>query len=554
MRWQVRLRFARFALATTAGLIALPGVVLLATSERVSAPVALATLAAGIAIGALAASVVIASYATRRLMRTTDALQKMANGTLDLRLPRARIREFDDLSHTVNSMATAMADTRRRLMHQAFHDRLTGLPNRALFMSKLEEALSNALLGGTVAVLFVDLDRFKFINDTLGHQVGDTLLTIVSRRLLAAAGPDCTVARLGGDEFTILIESPRAEQRALEVADEVTQRMLAPFKVAGHELFATASVGVAVNTLHVHSITELLRQADIALYRAKAEGKARFVLFKPALDAMTVEDVDLDSALRRALQRDQLRIHYQPEVDLTSGAVVGMEALLRWEHPHRGVLSPDAFIAIAEETGEIVNIGSWVLEQTCTQVAAMSARAVAAPTVSVNISASEFRQANLAQRVARVLDRAGLPPSRLRLELTETILMEDIPASVETLSELRRVGVRLAIDDFGTGYSSLSYLRNLPVDTLKVDRSFVCDIGRDTRSNAVVQAIIELGRALSMEVTAEGIETFEQLRFLRASGCRLGQGHYFSPAVDMHDMERLLRQSSRRGGSLYRVA
>ncbi|GAB4324161.1 MAG: hypothetical protein Kow0010_05890 [Dehalococcoidia bacterium] len=554
MRWRIRLRFARFALATTAGLIALPGVLLFASNERLSTPVGLFTLTAGIAIGGLAASVLIAGYATRRLTRATDALQKMANGTLDLRLPGARIREFDDLSHTVNSMATNMEETRRRLLHQAFHDRLTGLPNRAMFMSKLEAALGNALLGGSVAVLFVDLDRFKFINDTLGHQVGDTLLTIVSRRLLSAAGPDCTVARLGGDEFTILIESPRAEQRALEVAEAVTERMLSPFKVAGHELFATASVGVAVNTLHVHSITELLRQADIALYRAKAEGKARFVLFKPALDALTIDDVDLDSALRRALQRDQLRVHYQPEVDLTSGAVVGMEALLRWDHPHRGVLSPDEFIAIAEETGEIVNIGSWVLEQACTQVAAMSARAVAAPVVSVNISASEFRHANLAHRVARVLDRTGMPPPRLRLELTESVLMEDIPASVETLTELRRVGVRLAIDDFGTGYSSLSYLRSLPVDTLKVDRAFVGDIGRDRRSNAVVQAVIELGRALSMEVTAEGIESLEQLRFLRAAGCRLGQGHYFSPAVDVHEMERLLRQSSRRGGSLYRVA
>lgn len=517
----------------------------------------------GVALGALVVTTVggaifLGSRLSRSIRQATSAMRALSEGNFEGRLALAPIRELDELSASFNAMAAKLQASTERLVHQAYHDPLTGLPNRALFMSRLSAALRGASgPPGGVAVIFVDIDRFKVLNDTLGHSVGDTLLRVLSDRLLAVAGRGTVVARLGGDEFTLLVQSHSAEAHAVEIAERICQQLSRAFSIAGHELFVTASIGISVNEAGGAAITELLRRADVALYRAKSGGRARWELYHSSLDVVSVEQLDLDTALRRAVERQQLLLHYQPEVDLATGAITGTEALLRWDHPHRGILSPADFIALAEETGEIIHIGQWVLAEACRQAVSFSERAPRLPgglVVSVNISPSEFRLPGLAGRVAGVLRDTGLPGRQLKLELTETVLMEDVPAAIETLNALRQLGVRLAIDDFGTGYSSLSYLQCFPVDTIKIDRSFVGAIGRDHRTEAIVTAIVDLGRALSMDATAEGIEHPAQLRFLRQTGCARGQGHYFAPPLAAAAFEQLLRESGARGGRLYEVA
>ena len=493
-------------------------------------------------------------YVQRRLAAIAAIVRRIGRGDLDAAVPRSFVHELDELGHTIGVVASELRESRGDLIHRAYYDPLTKLPNRAHFMNRLERAMAKASQRGTVAVLFVDLDRFKLINDTLGHDVGDSLLAAASKRLEMAAGQDALVARLGGDEFTVLVEGPLAEVRALAVAEEITRRMNAPISVAGHELLATASVGIAVNGRQGHTMSELMRKADIALYRAKAEGRARHVLFKPEHEDLTVDDVDLTSALHRATERGQFALYYQPVVDLRTGTIMGMEALLRWNHPHRGILSPNDFLTMAEESGDIVAIGQWVLERACSETQQMSTQSVSAPVVGVNISATEFRRSDLVARVAKVLGDTGLPPSQLKIELTESVVMDDIPATVATLDELRALGVRIAIDDFGTGYSSLSYLQHLPVDTIKIDQSFVAAIGAESRTEAIVEAVVRLGVALDMQVTAEGVETEEQIAFLRKSGCASGQGRLFSMPVPRDQFVALLRRSVRFGGGVYRVA
>lgn len=503
----------------------------------------LALLTAALAIA------VVALIVTRRLIPPLAAsvrgLQAIASGQLDHTLPTSTtLRELDAVAVSFNGMTSRFQDSTDRLVHQAFHDPLTGLPNRALFMTRVKQALTAAnRKGAGLAVLFIDVDRFKVLNDSLGHTAGDKLLATISRRLLAAVGDRHTVARFGGDEFTILIESRGAESEALMVAEQVMSALRRPVSIEGHELFVSASVGIAVSTARDSTITDLLRKADIALYRAKAEGRARYALYHPAQDFVTVDQLDLDTALRRAIERHQLLLYYQPEVDLITTRVVGMEALLRWDHPYRGVLSPVDFISLAEETGEIVNIGQWVLEEACRQAAYLNSRPnrEADLLMSVNLSAAEFRQESIGDRIAEVLDRTGLPPSQLRLEITESVLMDNLPVTIETLNGLKSLGVQLAIDDFGTGYSSLSYLQKLPVDTLKIDQVFIGNLGHDERSYPIVTAVVALGEALGLDVTAEGIESASQLDYLRAVGCRRGQGNYFSSPIDRATLVEILR-------------
>ena len=476
----------------------------------------------------------------RPLGAIASTMRISVDSDFGLAAPSSSVSEIDDISSAFQQMSGAIQESTDSLVHRAFHDTLTGLPNRALFLSGFTRALNLAQRKNRVAVLFLDVDRFKYLNDTLGHAVGDQLLSVFSQRLVGAAEGQL-VARLGGDEFTVLVQSTNAQATALRIAERILYSLQRPFSLSGHEMFVSASIGLAVSAQSDRTSTELLRKADIALYRAKAEGRARLVLFTPELDAIPAEQFDLDNALRRSVERQELLLHYQPIVDLRSGDISGMEALLRWDHPHRGILSPATFISIAEETGEIIRIGQWVLEEACRKtVEFQRARPNYPLTVCVNISAAEFRQADLPSRIAKVLETTRLPAKQLKLELTESVLISDIPATLEMLRELRALGVGLSIDDFGTGYSSLSYLQRLPVDTLKVDQSFIARLGVDATSGPVLRAIVDLGNALKMNIVAEGIENAWQWDFLYGIGCKQGQGHLFKEPVEGAEFARLL--------------
>ncbi len=500
--------------------------------------------------GEVALSIVLAVLVIyvvhRKVARPLDAIASTMRVSMDGDFhevtPSSSIREIDQISSAFRQMTGAIQESTDSLVHRAFHDTLTGLPNRALFLSGFTRALNLSKRKNRVAVLFLDIDRFKYLNDTLGHGVGDQLLSVFSQRLVGAAEGQL-VARLGGDEFTVLVQSTNAQATAMRIAERILYSLQRPFSLSGHEMFVTSSIGIAVSTESDRTSTELLRKADIALYRAKAEGRARLELFTSELDAIPAEQFDLDNALRRSVERQELLLHYQPIVDLRSGDISGMEALLRWDHPHRGILSPATFISIAEETGEIIRIGQWVLEEACRKtVEFQRARPNYPLTVCVNISAAEFRQADLPHRIAKVLESTRLPAKQLKLELTESVLISDIPATLEMLSELRALGVGLSIDDFGTGYSSLSYLQRLPVDTLKVDQSFIARLGVDATSGPVLRAIVDLGNALKMNIVAEGIENAWQWDFLYGIGCKQGQGHLFKEPVEGAEFARLLAQ------------
>ena len=431
-----------------------------------------------------------------------------------------------------------------RLERQAFYDPLTGLPNRALFQNRLDRALRIAARGdAAVGVMFLDLDRFKIINDSLGHAVGDQLLQSLGARLAGCLRGGDTVARLGGDEFVILLEGVREEAEATQIAERVIDTFRAPFMLDGHEVTLSTSIGIAVSepARLRDGAGELLRMADIALYRAKATGRAGYAVFDASMNVFSVERLMLESDLRHAVERDELRLHYQPELDLATGAIVGVEALVRWEHPQRGLLPPGEFIPLAEETDLIVEIGQWALEIACRQARAWAeARPHASLVVSVNLSARQFNEPDIVARVAGALNATGVDPALVRLEITESILVQESAAAAATLRALKALGVSLAIDDFGAGYSSLSYLTRLAVDMLKVDRSFVSGANSDERSAAIVGAVVTLAHTLGMRVTAEGIETPKQLARMRAVGCDHGQGYLFARPLPLADVAALL--------------
>lgn len=532
----------RFPFVAALGLLLLPLATLPAVAGRTWG---LAAYQVGIELGLSLSLVVVVLIVVQRqvgrpLRRIGSTLQRGADGDFDALLESSAVSEIDQIATAYNQMSGAIQESTDSLVHRAFHDPLTGLPNRALFLSGFTRALAGPRRNNRVAVLFLDVDRFKYLNDTLGHGVGDQLLSAFSQRLVGAAEGQM-VARLGGDEFTVLVQSTNALATGLRIAERILHSLQRPFSLSGHEMFVTSSIGIAVSTQADRTSTELLRRADIALYRAKGEGRSRHVLFTPELDTIPAEQFDLDNALRRSVEREELLLLYQPIVDLRSGDISGMEALLRWDHPHRGILSPATFISIAEETGEIVRIGQWVLEEACRRtVEFQRARPHYPLTVGVNISAAEFRQRDLPRRIAKVLESSGLPAKQLKLELTESVLIQDIPSTLEMLGELRELGVGLAIDDFGTGYSSLSYLQRFPIDTLKVDQSFIARLGLDATSGPVLRAIVEMGNALKMNVVAEGIENTWQWDFLFGIGCKQGQGHLFKPAVDGAEFGRLV--------------
>jgi diguanylate cyclase (GGDEF)-like protein len=418
------------------------------------------------------------------------------------------------------------------LTRQAFHDTLTSLPNRGLFMDRLAHALARTERRPQhVAVLFLDIDRFKVINDSLGHQVGDHVLQELARRLAECVRPEDTVARLGGDEFAILLEDLDDVEGATAVADRVARSLETPFVVESREIVVTMSVGVALNTRRPIAPEPLLRDADMAMYRAKSKGRNRYEIFDTDIDmaAPAIHRLDLELDLRSAVARDEFRLHYQPVVHLETGRVAEFEALVRWQHKDRGLLSPEAFISLTEETGLIIPIGQWVLTEACRQARVWQEQRPSDPplTIGVNLSARQLQDPNLVALVSQVLTDSGLDPRSLKLEITESVVMQDAPATLTTLHTLRDLGIRLAIDDFGTGYSSLGYLKRFPIDTLKIDRSFVEGITTDPEDTAIVQAVISVAKSLGLSVTAEGIETEEQLLRLRELGCDRGQGFYF---------------------------
>jgi diguanylate cyclase (GGDEF)-like protein len=417
-----------------------------------------------------------------------------------------------------------------QLTRQAFQDPLTSLPNRALFMDRLAHALARTERRPQhVAVLFLDIDRFKVINDSLGHAVGDRVLGELSRRLSDCVRPEDTIARLGGDEFAILLEDLDDTAGATAVAERVAKALEAPFMLEGREVVVTMSVGVALNTRRPVAPEELLRDADLAMYRAKGKGKNRFEVFDTDTGAPAIHRLDLELDLRTAVARDELRLHYQPVVHLESGRVVEFEALVRWQHKDRGLLSPEAFIGLTEETGLIIPIGQWVLTEACRQARLWQDQRRSDPplTIGVNLSARQLQDPDLIGLVSRALADSGLDPRSLKLEITESVVMQDAPATLATLHTLRDLGIRLAIDDFGTGYSSLGYLKRFPIDTLKIDRSFVEGIVSDPEDAAIVQAVISVAKSLGLSVTAEGIENEAQLLRVKELGCDRGQGFYF---------------------------
>ncbi len=431
-----------------------------------------------------------------------------------------------------------------RIEHQANDDTLTGLANRSLLQDRLQQALLTAASSGRrIAVAFVDLDRFKFINDSLGHHVGDELLKSVAARLESCVRECDTVARLGGDEFVLLINGHTGPEYVRQLMDRMLATVAQPWVIEQGEFLVSCSIGVALHPEDGQEALTLLKHADSAMYRAKDSGRNNFQFFTRELNALMTEQLELETHLRRALERNQFVLRYQPRVNLATGQLVGAEALLRWRIPQRGTVAPRRFIGLAEETGLIVPIGKWVLQSACAQNKAWQDEGLPPIVVSVNVSPRQFRQESLVQTVAEALRSTGLEPRFLELELTESMVMDDAPQLVAMLDELKDLGVKIAVDDFGTGYSSLSYLKRFPVDRLMVDRSFVEHMTTEADDATIVRAIIALGHNLGLKVVAEGVETQQQARALRAYQCDEAQGFLFARAVSARDMPRLITRS-----------
>jgi diguanylate cyclase (GGDEF)-like protein len=421
-----------------------------------------------------------------------------------------------------------------KIMHMARHDALTGLPNRVLFKDKMEQALAR---GDELAVMFLDLDRFKGVNDSLGHPVGDALLCAVTERLQQVVPGAATVARFGGDEFAV-VHSNISPNDARDLAARIIDAVVEPFDVHGHQVIIGTSVGIAMAPADGNEPDQLLRNADMALYRAKANGRGAYHFFQAEMDAQMQERRKLELDLRKALLADQFELYYQPLIEVASGEVSGFEALIRWNHPERGLVPPDAFIPVAEEIGLIVPLGEWVLKAACRQAMTWPDKF----TVAVNLSAVQFRSPMLSLSVVSALGQSGLAASRLELEITESVLLQDDRGVLDALHQFRELGVRICMDDFGTGYSSLSYLRSFPFDKIKIDRSFVRELGKENDAVAIVRAVLDLGSSLGMTTTAEGVETEEQVEILRAEGCMQLQGYLFSRPIPAPQIPSLLRR------------
>jgi diguanylate cyclase (GGDEF)-like protein len=429
-----------------------------------------------------------------------------------------------------------------RIEYLASHDSLTGLPNRDMFNRLLHEAMETARRRQLqFALLFIDLDRFKIINDSLGHEAGDALLAEIATRLRRNLRSSDIVARLGGDEFVVILEHTADRGAIEEIARQLLAAVGEPVRLSGHECHATASIGVAMFPDHGSSVHTLTKNADMAMYLAKEDGKNNFRFFTKEVKMPSIERLTLENCLRHALPRDEFSLHYQPKVDLATGQLTGVEALLRWTHPEYGMLPPGQFIPLAEETGLIVPIGRWVLREACAQNMAWQRRGLQPVSMAVNLSPRQFIDENLLQDIDEALAASGMSPVLLQIEVTESMMMRNVARAIKVLDEIQSRGIRIAIDDFGTGYSSMSLMKQFPIDTIKIDRSFVRDLPDDTEDRAIAQAIINMGRALGMTIVAEGVETLEQEQFLRAHGCDEMQGFLFSRPLPPDQLADLLR-------------
>jgi diguanylate cyclase (GGDEF)-like protein len=455
-------------------------------------------------------------------------------------------RKADELTQSNGKLQQEMQERVRseeRNQYLAYHDGLTGLPNRSLFSKLLDHGISQARRSGAgLAVFFLDLDRFKNINDTLGHEAGDLLLQEVAARLRHCVRASDTVARLGGDEFVVLLEGQHHKGVVGPVAHKMLAALGKPFSLSGHEIRVTASIGISMFPSAGEDEQSLMKHADVAMYHAKAEGKNNYQFYSDELNANSFERLSLESSMRRALERNEFKLHYQPKVNLLNGRITGVEALIRWHHPELGTVAPANFIPIAEESGLIIPIGKWVLKTACLQARAWQESGLPPICVAVNLSARQFTGDSLLHDITEIIRDAGIEPTLLELEITESMLMQNLDRAIGIMTALKAMGVRLAIDDFGTGYSSLSNLKRFPIDTIKVDRSFVRDLPRNTDDIAVTDAIIALGRAMKLNVIAEGVESSAQVELLRDHACDEFQGFYFSKAVPADQFAELLRR------------
>jgi diguanylate cyclase (GGDEF)-like protein/PAS domain S-box-containing protein len=442
----------------------------------------------------------------------------------------------------ISTDISQIKETEGRLERLAHYDPLTNLPNRGLLKDRLRQSISQAQRHSRMtAVIFLDLDRFKEVNDTLGHGVGDQLLHAVAQRLKTHIREGDTIARLGGDEFAVILQDVESADRAARVAQHFLTCLSDPFMLDGHEIFVTASVGITMCPFDALDTETLLKNADTAMYSAKSNGRNNFQFFTSEMNLKILEKIDLESKLRHALDNRELILHFQPQVEVSTGKIIGLETLVRWTHPELGIVAPSKFIPVAEDTGLIIPIGEWILEEACKFNRGLE-NGGNRLNIAVNLSARQFHKQELSDTIELILRRSGFDPKHLELEITESIIMQDVDATIITLNKLKDLGIRLSVDDFGTGYSSLNYLKRFPIDALKIDRSFVTDITTSRDGSSVVSAIIALAHSLNLEVIAEGVETEEQLEFLREKGCDLVQGFYFSKPLPYKEIKRLLKK------------